>query len=111
MSANLHLPQYLTSFVGRERELDGIRRLLATARLLTLSGPGGSGKTRLAIQVAGDLAPMFPDGVWFVPFSHVTDPDLVILTIAQALGVPVHGLQSAQAALVGFLSGKRALLV
>jgi predicted ATPase/class 3 adenylate cyclase len=84
-----NLPTQLTSFVGRRREVAAIRELLARpeVRLLTLSGPGGTGKTRLAVQIAGQLAGAFPDGVCFAPLASVSDPELVLPTIAQALGV------------------------
>ena len=83
------LPAQLTSFVGRRREVAAIRGLLARpeVRLLTLSGPGGTGKTRLAVQVAAELAGTFPDGVRFVGLAPVADPELVLPTIAQALVV------------------------
>ena|SRR5215471_1318286 len=68
------LPRPLTSFIGRERELAQARRLLERSCLLTLTGPGGSGKTRLCIELAAGLAAEFPDGVYFVRLAPVTDP-------------------------------------
>ena len=87
------LPRPLTSFIGREREIASIiDRLRAhDVRLLTLTGPGGVGKTRLAIRVAQEIAADFPDGVWFVPLAPVRDPALVASTIARALEVPETG--------------------
>jgi len=76
----------ITSFIGRERELAAIKRLLAQTRLLTLSGPPGTGKTRLALAVAAGANSQFTDGVTIVPLAPVTDPALVAATIAQALG-------------------------
>jgi predicted ATPase len=81
------LPKPLTSFVGRERELAQARRLLASSSLVTLPGPGGSGKTRLCIALAADVAPDYPDGVYFVPLAPVRDPGLVPSTIAQGIGL------------------------
>ena len=83
------LPRSLTSFVGREREIGEVSSLLRRddVRLVTLTGPGGVGKTRLALRVAEDLADRLPDGVALVPLAPVTDPDLVLPTIAGVLGV------------------------
>jgi predicted ATPase/class 3 adenylate cyclase len=83
-----NLPLQLTSFVGREEEIAEVERLLGQARLLTLTGPGGSGKTRLALQVAASLLTRFQDGACFVDLSPVTDPTLVPAAVANALGVP-----------------------
>ncbi|MGH9005459.1 MAG: ATP-binding protein, partial [Acidimicrobiia bacterium] len=83
-----NLPLQLTSFVGREEEIAEVERLLGQARLLTLTGPGGSGKTRLALQVAAALLTRFQDGACFVDLSPVTDPALVPAAVANALGVP-----------------------
>ncbi|MDP8931409.1 MAG: AAA family ATPase [Actinomycetota bacterium] len=82
-----NLPLQLSSFVGRERELAQIRKLLEENRLLTLTGPGGSGKTRLALQLAAAVSEEFEGGVYFVPLASVNDPDLVASTIAQSLGL------------------------
>ena len=83
-----NLPLQLTSFVGREEVIAEVERLLGQARLLTLTGPGGSGKTRLALQVAAELLTRFQDGACFVDLSPVTDPALVPAAVANALGVP-----------------------
>jgi ATP/maltotriose-dependent transcriptional regulator MalT len=72
-----NLPLELTSFVGREREIADVEKLLAEHRLLTLTGPGGSGKTRLALAVAPRVARDFEDGVWLVELASLSDPDLV----------------------------------
>jgi len=82
-----NLPDALTSFVGRERELDEINRLLATTRLLTLVGAGGIGKTRLALQVAAAISDAYGDGVWFVDLAPLSDPKLVPSAVSQALGL------------------------
>jgi predicted ATPase/DNA-binding CsgD family transcriptional regulator len=82
------LPRPLTSFVGRERELAEARRLLERSCLLTLTGPGGSGKTRLCIELAAMVGAEYPDGVYFVRLAPVTDPRLVLPSIAQGIGLP-----------------------
>ncbi len=82
-----NLPVHLTSFVGRERELSEIRRLLQRARLMTITGPGGCGKTRLAVQAAAEVVHRYPDGVWFVDLGSVSDPAVVPRALAAALGV------------------------
>jgi predicted ATPase/class 3 adenylate cyclase len=82
-----NLPTQLTSFVGRHDELEEGLRLLHSARLLTLTGPGGIGKTRLSLQIAAAAADDFPDGVWFVPLEPVRERELVAPTIARVIGV------------------------
>src|SRR5438094_580419 len=84
---NNNLPEQLTSFVGRKREMAEVKRLLETRRLLTLTGLPGVGKTRLALQVAADLLPDYPTGVWFVELATLTDPTLVPHAVASALGI------------------------
>jgi predicted ATPase/DNA-binding CsgD family transcriptional regulator len=81
------LPRPLTSFIGRETELAVARRLLARSCLLTLTGPGGSGKTRLSIELAAGAAGDYPDGVYFVRLAPVRDPGLVLSSIAQGIGL------------------------
>jgi non-specific serine/threonine protein kinase len=81
------LPLPLTSFIGRERELTELRRLLGTTRLLTLTGAGGIGKTRLALQFGAEAAPGFPDGVCWLDLATVTDPALVVPAAASAFGL------------------------
>src|SRR5438093_162265 len=84
-----NLPASPGTLVGREHDLAAARALLVRAegRLLTLTGAGGSGKTRLALQLAADVLDEFPDGVWLVPLAAITDPYLVVGAVAQALGV------------------------
>src|SRR5215469_234899 len=81
------LPAELTSFVGRRRELAEVKRLLTTTRLLTLTGSGGAGKTRLALRSASELARAFRDGVWFVSLAPVDDPALVPQAVFKCLGL------------------------
>src|ERR1700733_13662129 len=75
------------SFVGRERELDELRRFVPSARAVTLCGPGGIGKTRLALRVLAELADDFPDGVWFIELGELRQPDLVVARVASVIGV------------------------
>ncbi len=82
-----NLPAALSSFVGRERELVEIKRALTMTRLLTLTGTGGAGKTRLALEVAGDLASIYPDGAWLAELAPLSDPELVPQSVAAALGI------------------------
>src|SRR5579871_6082947 len=83
----VRLPAELTSFLGRGREREAISALLERSRLVTLTGPGGVGKTRLAVAVAGDRQTAYADGVYFVALEALNDPDLVASAIAQAVGV------------------------
>src|SRR5215467_4798363 len=82
-----NLPVELTSFVGRRQELREIKRLLGATRLLTLTGTGGAGKTRIALRAASEVARSFPDGAWFVPLASINDPLLVSQAVFNALGV------------------------
>src|ERR1700728_670325 len=82
-----HLPQEPNSFVGRERELDELRKLVGGARLLTLTGPGGIGKTRLALRALGVMADEFPDSVRYIELADITSPDLVVARVASTVGV------------------------
>jgi len=105
-----NLPVQLTSFVGRA-ELADARRVLARTRLLTLTGPGGTGKTRLALQLAGDVSDDFGDGVFFVNLDAVHDPALVAAGIASVLALNVAGKVAPIDAVVDYLRSKRMLLV
>ncbi len=98
-----NLPVQPTPFVGRERELAELLALLDAHRIVTLTGPGGTGKTRLALQAAAESVEQYGDGVWFVSLAAVRDPNLIEPTIAQVVGGPDD--------LSEFLAGKRTLLV
>jgi len=106
-----NLPMPVTTFVGRERQIGEIKARLAVSRLLTLTGPGGTGKTRLSIRVAEELLDEYRDGCWFVALDALRDADLVPSAIASALGVRVPGDRPALDALNAWLAEKQLLLV
>ena len=106
-----NLPTQLTSFVGRAAELRAAADLLRTTRLLTLTGPGGTGKTRLSLQLAADVADRFPDGVWFVALEPVRDPAMVAGTILTTLGLVEVAGRTARDVLAEWLEGRQVLLV
>jgi len=105
------LPVPVTPFVGRTAERAALAAALAGHRLVTATGPGGIGKTRLALSVAADLAAERRDGVWFVDLVHVTDPSTVTAAVAETVGVPERRTASVDLALVAALAGSDALLV
>ena len=106
-----NLPAELTSFVGRCGELAEVRRLLAGSRLVTLTGVGGVGKTRLALRVAAGLARAFPGGVWLVRLDQLREEALVAQAVAGALGLQDRAGFSPEAALAEYLAGRQLLLV
>jgi DNA-binding SARP family transcriptional activator/tetratricopeptide (TPR) repeat protein len=116
MSAPRHnLPASTTGFVGRQAEIAELRRLLAApnTRLLTILGPGGAGKTRLALEVAAACEPMFLNGVWFAPLlaAQPGGPDALAHAVADALGCPLSGPPDPRARLLAFLRSRELLLV
>jgi predicted ATPase/class 3 adenylate cyclase len=106
-----NLPEQLTSFIGRDHDLAHVRQLLQSARLITLLGPGGIGKTRLALQLAADVLDQHPDGAWFVALDSITDAALVPQVIAQAMGVRQDGSTSLLEALTTHVKARRMLIV
>ena len=106
-----NLPVQLTSFIGREREIEEVKQLLNTTHLLTLTGSGGCGKTRLALQVAADLVGDFKDGVWFVELASLSDPVLVPQKVASALGISEQSGLPISDALSDYLRQKQIILV
>ena len=106
-----NLPQQVTSFIGRERELTEVRKLLASARLLTLVGAGGLGKTRLSLQVAADVIDDYPDGVWFVELAPLADGRLVAQAVGSALGVKEEGGRPLVEALASYVADRSPLII
>lgn len=106
-----NLPVQLTSFIGREHEMEAVRRLVRSSRLLTLTGMGGSGKTRLALQVGADILGDYPDGVWLVELAGLTDPALVPQAVASALGVREEAHRPVLPTLAEYLRQKQLLLI
>jgi predicted ATPase/DNA-binding SARP family transcriptional activator/DNA-binding CsgD family transcriptional regulator len=110
-TARRNLPAPRTSFVGREREMIEVKRMMAMTRLLTITGVGGSGKTRLALEVTRDLVGAYPDGVWLAELAPLADPGLVPQAVARALGVKEQPGQPLTDTLAETLRTKRTLLV
>lgn len=106
-----NLPIQLTSFIGREQEIDEIKELLSSARLVTLTGAGGTGKTRLAMEVAKQTGEQFPDGVWLIDFVALREPSLILQAVAAALGVREEPQRSLTQSLTDYLRLKRLLLL
>jgi predicted ATPase/class 3 adenylate cyclase len=106
-----NLPAQLTSFIGREREIEEVKRMLATFRLLTLTGAGGFGKTRLALQVGADVLEQYSGGVWMVELAALGDPALLPQTVAHVLGIPEQPGQPLTETLIDSLRPKSLLLI
>lgn len=108
-----NLPTQPTQFIGRERELDTTKRALLQddVRLLTLTGPGGTGKTRLALQLAAEVIDRFQHGVYFIPLAHISNPDLVATSIAQVLGVGELPGRPLHESLEEYLKSRQTLLI
>ncbi|MFI2478798.1 ATP-binding protein, partial [Nocardia xishanensis] len=105
------LPLELTSFVGRRAEVTELKNSLTAKRLMTLTGIGGVGKTRLALRAASDMRREFADGMWFVELADVSDPALLIAVVATALGLRDESTRPLSEVVAEFLSGREALLV
>lgn len=106
-----HFPAQLTSFVGREAEMGEVREIVVRNKLVTLTGAGGVGKTRLAIQVAALLASDFADGAWYVDLAPLTDPELVPIATARSLGLPDQPGSSPEKSLLQFIGDRQMLVV
>ena len=106
-----NLPVQLTRFIGREHDIAEVKKWLIDYRLVTLTGPGGCGKTRLALQIASDLLPAYEHGVWLVEFAPLSDPALITQAVAAVIGVREYpGVELSQA-VFEFLSSRHILLV
>jgi predicted ATPase/class 3 adenylate cyclase len=106
-----NLPVQLTRFIGRDAEVAEVKRLVSLSRLVTLTGSGGCGKTRLAIQAASELGVHYPNGVWFIELAPVTDPELVSQTILSILNLREDSHRIALDVLIDYLRAKTLLLV
>ena len=106
-----NLPALTSSFVGREEELEHLRDLLAGSRVVTLTGVGGVGKTRLAVHAAAEILPRYPDGVWLIELAGLSDPAALVDVVAGPLGVAVHQARPVATVLREYLRRKRLLLV
>src|SRR5947207_7105513 len=106
-----NLSHQITSFIGREREFGEVKKMLREARLVTLHGVGGLGKTRLSLQVAADVLDEYPDGVWFVELAPITDAQLVPQAVASVLGVKEEAGRPVTEALVKFVKDRALLLI
>ena len=106
-----NFPTYLTPLVGRQREVSKIKQLLKSSRLLTLTGPGGTGKTRLALKILEELQHEFQDGVFYVPLTTIRDPQMVIFAIANAFNIHEGHDTSLETNLAQWLHNKEILLV
>lgn len=106
-----NLPQQLTSFVGRDEEVQALRAQLAHTRLVTLTGPGGTGKTRLALQAGAEVLDLFADGVWLVELATLASPDLVVPTVAGVLRVREQPGRTSLQALQAHLDSRQTLLI
>ena len=106
-----NLPAQLTSFVGRQAEIEELRQLLAANRLVTLTGAGGAGKTRLAVEVSSQLGAEFPDGIWYVDLAPITNPAVVPVTAARTMGLPDQPGRSTMDLLLRFFDEKKILLL
>ncbi|MDG5482819.1 helix-turn-helix transcriptional regulator [Mycolicibacterium gadium] len=106
-----NLPAQLTTFVGRVGQIDEVRALLRESRLVTLTGAGGAGKTRLAIETAGELTDEFGGGVWWIDLAPVADPAVVPVTIARTMGLPDQTGRSPMDTVLRFISDQKVLLL
>lgn len=106
-----NLPVSLTSFVGREQEIREIKNLLGSARLITLTGAGGTGKTRLAIEVVKKMVAQYPDGIWMIDFVILPDPGLIFQTILTTLGLREEPKRSLMQTVTDYLRSKKLLLL
>src|SRR5512143_2103972 len=105
------LPVQLTSFVGREKETADLRQLLESSRLITVTGAGGCGKTRLALRLAESMQEYYADGVFWVEFGAATDEPLVPQALIKALHISSEAGDSPTSILIEYLSGRQALIV
>ena len=106
-----NLPQQVTDFIGRDAELEETKRILLQTRLLTILAPGGTGKTRLAIQTAADVIADYPDGVFFIALADISSSRDIVQTVAESIGVALSSAEDPQTQLLSYLASRRLLLV
>jgi len=106
-----NLPTLATSFVGRDQELEEVKKLIRGSRVLTLTGVGGAGKTRLAIQSAVEMVDEFPGGTWLIELGAITDPEYIDATAADALGVAQPPGRSVRESIIDHLAGRQVMLI
>jgi len=106
-----NLPAQLTSFIGRKKEIDEIKKLVAVNRIVTLTGSGGAGKTRLSLQVGAECLKQFSDGVWFVELAPVIDPTLIVQTLLSIFNLREDSHRTALEVLIDYLRAKTLLLM
>jgi predicted ATPase/DNA-binding CsgD family transcriptional regulator len=106
-----NLPVQLTSFIGRKRELAEVERLISISRLVTLTGAGGCGKTRLALHVAENVSDRFQDGVWWIELAVLNDPSLLVQTVLQTLRLPESTARTPLELLTDYFQPKQSLLI
>jgi predicted ATPase/DNA-binding SARP family transcriptional activator len=106
-----NLPQQLTSFIGREQEIADVQAFLTQYRLVTITGPGGVGKTRLVLQAANGMLASFPDGVWYIELAPISNPENLLHIIFQTLGLMKEKDQTIEGTLLSFLRSRQSLLI
>jgi hypothetical protein len=106
-----NLPVQLTSFIGRKKEIEKVKELLTNTHLLTLTGPGGAGKTRLSLQVGADVIDDFANGVWIVELASLNDPVLLPQEILKELGVKEETKKTSEETLIQYLNHKEMLII
>ncbi|WP_253867076.1 LuxR C-terminal-related transcriptional regulator [Mycobacterium asiaticum] len=109
--AKHNLPAQLTTFIGRAEQVSEVRDALSGGRLVTLTGAGGVGKTRLAVEAAASMAEGMDGGVWFVDLAPIADPDIVLIAVARALGLPDQPSRSTRETLLAFIGDRQMLVV
>lgn len=109
--ATHNLPAQLTTFIGRAEQVSEVRDALSGGRLVTLTGAGGVGKTRLAVEAAASMAEGMDGGVWFVDLAPIADPDIVLIAVARALGLPDQPSRSTRETLLAFIGDRQMLVV
>ncbi len=106
-----NLPVLLTNFIGRKHDLEQIKQLFETARLVTLTGPGGTGKTRLSLQLAAEMLPAYPDGAWLVELAPLSNPEMIVQSLAMTLNIREQPGRALQTVIIDALRPKKLFLM